>query len=168
MQNFVVGLRHLKFLWLTLGAFVIIGCQPQQAPSPLDAVTVHLKWVHQAQFSGFYVAQEEGYYAEENIDVPFVEGVPGIDIVSRVHNREVDFGVAAPEQILLNHSQRQPAFAASLPLIHTEEDQIGWMRPEIWTDMHDLLLNQGFLSGPLDVEATYTLQFLNAVYGDIP
>jgi NitT/TauT family transport system substrate-binding protein len=315
--------------------FFLIGCQSPPNSPPTDQVTVQLKWVHQAQFAGFYVAQEAGYYAEENINVSFLEGGPGINILERVHAGEVDFGVSAPEQIMFEHYHGHPtraiattyrrnpfvlvtlsssnirhpkdligktlaignidgalqveamlenlnldssqidvlpyqfdlapfyegeidvvpAFAAgslilmqqerqdfnliwpgdygihmysdtivanneilssnpdlvtrflratlrghrkavedaetavsaslkytgdvdpnvqsqmvaaSQPLIHTGEDQIGWMRPEIWTEMHALLLEQVFLPEPINVEDLYTLTFLEAVYGKTP
>ena len=52
---------------------------------------------------------------------------------------------------------------ASLPLINTGEDHIGWMKPEIWSGMEKTLREQG-LSQPLDVTQVYTMQFLNKIY----
>jgi NitT/TauT family transport system substrate-binding protein len=43
-----------------------------------DAVTLQLKWVTQAQFAGYYVALENGYYGEENLDVTINPGGPDI------------------------------------------------------------------------------------------
>lgn len=54
---------------------------------------------------------------------------------------------------------------ASLPLINTGEDYIGWMKPEIWAAMEETLREQGVLTSPLDVESAYTLQFLQEIYG---
>ncbi|MBE8158896.1 MAG: ABC transporter substrate-binding protein [Betaproteobacteria bacterium] len=34
-----------------------------------DKFVLQLKWVHQAQFAGYYAAQEKGFYAEENLEV---------------------------------------------------------------------------------------------------
>ena len=34
-----------------------------------DEVTLQLQWVTQAQFAGYYVALENGYYEEEGLDV---------------------------------------------------------------------------------------------------
>jgi NitT/TauT family transport system substrate-binding protein len=56
------------------------------------------------------------------------------------------------------------ALESSLPLIDTGEDKIGWMRPEIWQQMHDMLLEQGVLSQPIDVTTTYTNEFVEKVY----
>ena len=43
-----------------------------------DAVTLQLKWVTQAQFAGYYVALENGFYAEEDLDVTIKPGGPDI------------------------------------------------------------------------------------------
>ena len=39
-----------------------------------DTVTVRLKWFHQAQFAGFYVAQEKGFYKDAGLDVNLQPG----------------------------------------------------------------------------------------------
>ncbi|MGF1476407.1 MAG: ABC transporter substrate-binding protein [Geminicoccaceae bacterium] len=43
-----------------------------------DEVTLQLKWVTQAQFAGYYVAQEQGFYEEEGLDVEIKPGGPDI------------------------------------------------------------------------------------------
>ncbi|MFN3547794.1 MAG: ABC transporter substrate-binding protein [Mesorhizobium sp.] len=43
-----------------------------------DAVTLQLKWVTQAQFAGYFVAKEKGFYEEENLDVTIKPGGPDI------------------------------------------------------------------------------------------
>ena len=53
---------------------------------------------------------------------------------------------------------------ASIPLINTGEDFIGWMKPEIWAGMEKTLREQGVLTAPLDVTQVYTLQFLEEIY----
>jgi NitT/TauT family transport system substrate-binding protein len=54
--------------------------------------------------------------------------------------------------------------AASLPLVNTGEDFIGWMKPEVWAGMEQTLHEQGLLSGPLDPGSVYTMQFLQEMY----
>ena len=53
---------------------------------------------------------------------------------------------------------------ASLPLVNTGEDHIGWMRPEVWAAMEQTLRTQGVLTKPLDVTQVYTMQFLEMIY----
>jgi NitT/TauT family transport system substrate-binding protein len=43
-----------------------------------DEVTLQLKWVTQAQFAGYYVALENGFYGEEDLDVTIKPGGPDI------------------------------------------------------------------------------------------
>jgi NitT/TauT family transport system substrate-binding protein len=43
-----------------------------------DELTLQLKWVTQAQFAGYYVALEEGYYDEVDLDVTILPGGPDI------------------------------------------------------------------------------------------
>ncbi len=43
-----------------------------------DEVTLQLKWVTQAQFAGYYVALDQGFYKEEGLDVTILPGGPDI------------------------------------------------------------------------------------------
>ncbi|MCL1629005.1 ABC transporter substrate-binding protein [Roseibaca sp. V10] len=43
-----------------------------------DDVTLQLKWVTQAQFAGYYVALENGFYEEEGLNVTILPGGPDI------------------------------------------------------------------------------------------
>ncbi len=43
-----------------------------------DQVTLQLKWVTQAQFAGYYVAKDKGFYEEEGLDVEIKAGGPDI------------------------------------------------------------------------------------------
>ncbi len=43
-----------------------------------DKVNLQLKWVTQAQFAGYYVAQEKGYYGDAGLDVTISPGGPDI------------------------------------------------------------------------------------------
>ena len=309
----------------------VIGCQ--KAEQPLEEVTVQLTWHHQAQFAGFYAADQNGFYAEEGLDVSLLPAsAPGTDVVGIVAGGTADFGVANAVNVVTargrgsaitavvciyrryplvfmtladsgiagprdfpgramsavtktkalafeammrrsrteSGSVRQvetgwdltPFFArevdiwpgfvtnevltaenagievnlifpddysvhlygdtlftsdrlirenpdlvlrfvratlrgwrwavenakeagrlsleydptldaehqvaqmeASLPLIHTGEDQIGWMRAEVWQTTHDILREQGFLAGPVDIDRIYTMEFLHEIYG---
>ena len=43
-----------------------------------DEITLQLKWVTQAQFAGYYVALDKGFYEEEDLDVTINAGGPDI------------------------------------------------------------------------------------------
>ncbi|MDD9922829.1 MAG: ABC transporter substrate-binding protein [Boseongicola sp.] len=48
------------------------------AAQAADEVRLQLQWVTQAQFAGYYVALENGYYEEEGLDVTVLPGGPDI------------------------------------------------------------------------------------------
>ncbi|ARC88063.1 ABC transporter substrate-binding protein [Rhodovulum sp. MB263] len=48
------------------------------AAEAADEVTLQLKWVTQAQFAGYYVALDKGFYDEEDLDVTIKPGGPDI------------------------------------------------------------------------------------------
>ena len=43
-----------------------------------DKVTLQLKWVTQAQFAGYYIAKDKGFYKEVGLDVDIKPGGPDI------------------------------------------------------------------------------------------
>ncbi len=43
-----------------------------------DQVTLQLKWVTQAQFAGYFVAKDKGFYKDENLDVTIKPGGPDV------------------------------------------------------------------------------------------
>jgi len=48
------------------------------AANAADDLTLQLKWVTQAQFAGYYVALEKGFYGEEDLNVTIKPGGPDI------------------------------------------------------------------------------------------
>lgn len=48
------------------------------AATAADKLTVQLKWLPQAQFAGYYVAQAKGFYKEAGLDVTIKPGGPDI------------------------------------------------------------------------------------------
>ena len=62
--------------------------------STTDEVKLQLQWFIQAQFAGYYAAQDQGFYADQCLDVSIVEG--GVDIVpqQQLADGAVDFAIA--------------------------------------------------------------------------
>ena len=59
---------------LLAGASLLSAFEAQAA----DKITLQLKWVTQAQFAGYYVAKDKGFYEEEGLDVDIKPGGPDI------------------------------------------------------------------------------------------
>ena len=67
----------MKYKFLT-GALALAMTLLSGAAFAADKVTLQLKWVTQAQFAGYYVALENGYYDDEGLDVTINPGGPDI------------------------------------------------------------------------------------------
>jgi NitT/TauT family transport system substrate-binding protein len=57
----------------------------------LQPVSIMLQWSHQAQFAGYYVALEKGFYKDKGLDVSIIPGGPGIDNADYLVRGQVDF-----------------------------------------------------------------------------
>jgi len=93
-------------LWLTVLALVLAACgggtgdggtdetSPTEECATPDEVRVQLQWFAQAQFAGYYVALDNGFYEEECLDVEILEG--GVDIVPQqvLATGGAEFGLA--------------------------------------------------------------------------
>jgi NitT/TauT family transport system substrate-binding protein len=64
---------HKKVLALSLALAGLMG-----SAQAADKFTVQLKWLPQAQFAGYYVAQAKGFYKEADLDVTIKPGGPDI------------------------------------------------------------------------------------------
>lgn len=77
------------FKWtqtLAAVAMAIGGVSAQAA----EKVTVQMKWVPQAQFAGYYVAQAKGYYKEAGLDVTIKPGGPDVSPVQVIAGKSAD------------------------------------------------------------------------------
>lgn len=61
-----------------LAAALAAGFSAASAAQAADAITLQLKWVTQAQFAGYYVAKDKGFYEEAGLDVTINPGGPDI------------------------------------------------------------------------------------------
>jgi NitT/TauT family transport system substrate-binding protein len=62
-------------------------------PSHLTHLTLQLKWFPQAQFAGYFVAQQLGFYRQQGLDVSILPGGPTITPETRIAAGVADIGV---------------------------------------------------------------------------
>lgn len=71
-------------------------------------VKLQLKWVPQAQFAGYFLAQDKGYYAEEGLKVEILPGGPDIVPEQQVAGGSADIGVDWVASLLTSQEQEMP------------------------------------------------------------
>ncbi|MER2192311.1 MAG: ABC transporter substrate-binding protein [Solibacillus sp.] len=120
--------KKYSTLFAALFVFVLmlVGCSGSEAePEPADTagdsgtateapvanltpVTLQLKWVPQAQFAGYFVALEKGYYTEEGLEVKVLPGGPDIVPEQQVANGTAQIGVNWVASLLPHQEQGMP------------------------------------------------------------
>lgn len=66
---------------------------PAAAEPALKKATLMPLWSPQAQFAGYYVALEKGFYAQHGVDLTILKAGPGHAPVQALHNGMADFAV---------------------------------------------------------------------------
>jgi NMT1/THI5 like len=125
------GLMGLCLLWPNLliepndkkGVENLGGTSPSL---PLTKVTVRLKWLHQAQFAGFYVAKARGFYGKAGLDVNLEPGGSNYPAIKTVVTGGEDFGVTGADQILLARSGGPMWFlcSSSISALHSSFSRV--------------------------------------------
>ena len=75
---------------LVAAVLAVCGVTASVGAYAADKVTVQLKWLPQAQFAGYYVAQAKGYYKEAGLDVTIKPGGPDISPVQVIAGNQAD------------------------------------------------------------------------------
>lgn len=84
---------NARLLACVLVGIVLMGTRFLQAqePAPLTKVTLLPQWLPQAQFAGYYMALEKGFYREHGLDVTVLDGGPRKPVAPALRNGEVTF-----------------------------------------------------------------------------
>ncbi|WP_186510920.1 ABC transporter substrate-binding protein [Caenimonas sedimenti] len=105
-------MRHL----LIFIALMLASAAPSFAQK-LEPVTLQLKWKHQFQFAGYYVAVEKGYYRDAGFEVKLAEA-QGEDTLDAVLAGKAHYGVAGSE-LALRRALGDPVVALATVLQHS-------------------------------------------------
>lgn len=60
----------------------------------------------------------------------------------------------------LTREHETKMMSASIPLVKPDNNSVGFMDRAVWVSMHDLLLKQGFMKQAVDIDKTFTTEFL--------
>ena len=108
--------RKIAVLIVLFLSVVLVACGGGETESSVDAestadcdeitpVSIQLQWVTQSQFAGYYAANEEGFYADECLDVTILEGAVEIVPQQVVAAGDAEFGVAWVPKMLASREQ---------------------------------------------------------------
>lgn len=97
--------RTTTLFLLTLFTAVLLNAFPSPAlAAPKEKVVLQLRWQHQFQFAGYYVAKARGYYEDEGLDVEirsaFTPDGKVLSAPEEVAAKRADFGIGATDILM--------------------------------------------------------------------
>lgn len=78
-----------------------------------NTINLRLKWAYQAQFAGYLVASEKGFYKEEGLTVNILPAGPDLKPYSTVASGSDDIGIGIISQVITARSNGVPLVAIS-------------------------------------------------------
>jgi NitT/TauT family transport system substrate-binding protein len=102
MRKFFKSIRSIGVTLVCIGLLAACAGKTsvpaQQSQTP---VTLNLQWFPQAQFAGYYVALDKGWYSEVGIDLNIRPGGPDISTINLVRNGSAQFGTSLLADIIV-------------------------------------------------------------------
>ncbi|MBL8103207.1 MAG: ABC transporter substrate-binding protein [Anaerolineales bacterium] len=150
---------HIRFFsTLAVMAFFINACAGGNPFRANDKVNVQLSWFPSVEYAGFYAAIDQGYYADENIDVTLTSGDPTIDVLNEVDSGNAQFGISTGDSLIIARAKQQNFLAVATifrksPLVVFSLQEEGIEKPS------DLNGKKVGVISP-DLSTTWDVQFL--------
>ena len=77
----------------------------EESGAEMIPIRLQLQWVTQSQFAGYYAALDQGFYADEGLDVTILEGAVEIVPQQVVAAGDAEFGIAWVPKMLASREQ---------------------------------------------------------------
>ena len=117
MKRKIIKKSVLLNLIVILAVITIVGTSCSQMEETVDDISVQLKWYHQANAAGLYIADKKGFYSENNINVTFIEGGADVTFENRMAALiagETSLAVISSEQVFTARAKTIPVVAIAV------------------------------------------------------
>lgn len=132
-------MKTIHIMVLLIAVMILTGCANNNNNNNNDnGVKLKLKWVHQAQFAGNYVAKEKGFYDDEGLNVEIEEFTFENPTIPAVLNGDAMFGITGADELAIARAEGKPlkAFAVIYrinPVCAYALKESGIVKPEDFT-----------------------------------
>lgn len=103
-----------KGRYILIFVLILLGLSTYAKETPLQKVSLQLKWKHQFQFAGYYAAIEKGYYKDAGLDVSLIEADEEHNPVDQVFNNKAQFGIGNTNLLIYRSQGYSPVILASI------------------------------------------------------
>lgn len=83
-----------------------------------NQITLQLKWTHQFQFAGYYMAKAKGFYEQAGLNIEIKPATDKIDPIKEVLEGRADYGVGTSE-LLIHHESGVPVVVLGVIFQHS-------------------------------------------------
>ncbi|MDD2558510.1 MAG: ABC transporter substrate-binding protein [Desulfuromonadaceae bacterium] len=134
-------------LGLLLSAHTVCANTLKAKQAELVPVRLVLQWEHQAQFAGYYMAQEQGYYADAGLDLKIIPGGAHVNPLRMVRQGEAEFCTDMLASVLTTQTDstrlvllRQVLNRSNLTLVAWKNGRNGDLQIEKPSDLNGTLI----------------------------
>lgn len=109
----------LVYLLVIILALLLVGCNVASSAAtetaPPTQVNIQLSWIDTIEYSGFYMAEEKGYFAAENLAVTLntYDFDKPLEPIEQVAAGKAQFGTASAGGVLLARAEGKPVVAVA-------------------------------------------------------
>lgn len=89
--------RHVLLAGAAAG---LAAASPSARAQGLRALTLQAAWINDAEFMGYYVAMEKGWYQAEGLDLKYLPGGPDVIPEASVLSRKADVALSTVETVI--------------------------------------------------------------------
>ena len=154
MRKFNTPSQNISLLLFGFVCFSFFSIAISEAA---ETVKLQLKWKHQFQFAGYYAAIEQGYYAEEDLDVILIEGKPGGNEIEEVLSGRADIGVGMSDILLARFQGKPLVVLANIfqhsPVILLTTKESGYISPQ---DLYNQKVSMSPFVKSAELQAMFT------------
>jgi ABC-type nitrate/sulfonate/bicarbonate transport system substrate-binding protein len=87
--------RHFLGLMAATAGLSLVGGRPARASG--TPFTFQASWINDAEFAGYFVAMDKGYYAEAGLDLTYLSGGPDVIPESALITGKADLTLTTPD-----------------------------------------------------------------------
>src|SRR5262252_10083151 len=102
----------LGMLW-SMVVLMLLASGSGGASAQNAALKLALDWYPNANHLGLFIAQEKGYFRQENLDVTLYTPVDPSTVLQTVGSGTDDFGISYQPDVLLARAQRVPVVSVA-------------------------------------------------------
>lgn len=80
----------------------------------INEIVLQLKWRHQFQFAGYYIAKEKGFYRREGLKVTIKEAKNQEEVTQSVLNGKAQFGIGTSDLVIARANKKKVVALAAI------------------------------------------------------